>query len=436
MGSKGSGRPRKFRVKLSEHERGVIQSLKRKKAMSFQAKIRLGIILAADENKWTRDLSYDEIAAKAKTTKNTVIDTLRKYCSDGVTAAITPKRNPNSDIGNLKVTGDIEARIVAKACSAPPAGHSRWTASLLAEELCFVLEDNISESLTLSRSTINRALNRNELQPHLSDYWCIPPEEDAEFVAAMERVLDVYHRPYNPARPVYCIDEKPYQLLDESREPLPMRVGDVQKVDSEYIRNGTVSITCIIEPHTGTIVHFVRPTRTAVDFAEHLKYIADKLAPHAESITLVMDNLNVHSESSLYKAFDPKEAHRIARKFEFVYTPKHGSWLDIAEIGLCIMTRQCLARRIPGIEKLTEELRAWNDSYSKHQMPINWQFSLEQARIKLRRLYPDIDKYRNARDELAASKLGKTESSRECSNTPNTSSEEEVQKNGAELRVD
>ena len=428
MGAKGSGKPRKFRVTLSENEREKIQSMKRKKAISFQAKIRLGIILAADENKWKKELTYDEIASKAKTTKNTVIDTLRKYCADGVTAAITPKRNPNSDVGNLKVTGDVEARIIAKACSAPPSGYARWTSTLLAEELVFVVEDNVSETFSLSRATIGRALDRNELHPHLTDYWCIPPEEDAEFVAAMvERVLDVYHRPYNPARPVYCIDEKPYQILDENREPLPMRVGDVQKVDSEYVRNGTVSITCIIEPHTGNIEHFVKATRTAVDFAEHLKYIADELAPDAELITLVMDNLNVHSEASLYKAFEPQEARRIARRFEFVYTPKHGSWLDIAEIGLCIMTRQCLNRRIPSIEKLADELRAWNDSYKKHQMPINWQFSLEQARIKLKRLYPDIAKFRSARDELAASKIKKPESSGADLNVDGTPSEEGVQ---------
>lgn len=413
MGSKGSGKPRSFRVHLAESERKKIQSLKRKKGLSFQAKVRLNIILMADEAKWKKEPTYDEIAAKAKSSKKTVIDTLRKFCSDGVEAAITPHRNPNSDVGNLKVTGDVEAHIIAKACSSAPAGHSRWTTSLLAEAPYIVLDDNVTETLNLSRSTINRALNRNHLRPHLNDYWCIPPEEDAEFVAAMERVLDVYHRPYNSARPLFCIDEKPYQILGESREPLPMRVGDIQKIDSEYVRNGTVSITCIIEPHTGRIEHFVKPTRTAVDFAEHLKYIADDLAPNAEIITLVMDNLNTHSGASLYKAFEPHEARRIARRFEFVYTPKHGSWLDIAEIGLCIMTRQCLERRIPSIEALAEELDAWNDTYSKHQMPIDWQFSLEDARVKLRRLYPDIEKFRNARDELAASKLENTKPSEE-----------------------
>lgn len=413
MGNKGSGRPRSFRIFLSENERKKILSLKRKKGLSFQAKVRLNIILAADETKWKKKLSYDEIAIKAGSSKKTVIDTLRKYCTDGIEAAITPKRNPNSDIGNLKVTGDVEAYIIAKACSSAPEGYSRWTTSLLAEALYIVLDDNVTEALTLSRSTINRALNRNHLRPHLNDYWCIPPEEDAEFVAAMERVLDVYHRPYNPDRPVFCIDEKPYQILGDSREPLPMRIGDIQKIDSEYVRNGTVSITCIIEPHSGRIEHFVKPTRTAVDFAEHLKFIADDLAPDAELITLVMDNLNTHSDASLYKAFEPHEARRIARRFEFVYTPKHGSWLDIAEIGLCIMTRECLERRIPSIEVLEQELSAWNNAYRAHQMPINWQFSLENARIKLKRLYPDIDKFRSARDELAASKFEKVESSEE-----------------------
>ncbi len=408
MGNKGSGRPRNYRVFLDENERRKIQSLKRKRNLSFQKKVRLNILLTADENKWKKKLTYDEISKKGGASKKTVIDTLRKYCEDGLEAAITPERNQNSNVGNLKVTGEVEARIIAKACSSPPEGRSRWTISLLAEEsYIIVLEENVTESLKLSRSTIGRALKRNHLRPHLNDYWCIPPEEDAEFVAAMERVLDVYHRPFDPDNPVFCIDEKPYQLLGESREPIPMRVGDIQKIDSEYVRNGTVSITCIIAPHTGQIEHFVKPTRTAVDFAEHLRYIADDLAPDAKKITLVMDNLNTHSEASLYKTYTPQEAWRISRRFEFVFTPKHGSWLDIAEIGLCIMTRECLERRIPSIEALEKELEAWNEAYRNHQMPINWQFSVEDARVKLSRLYPDIDKHQNARDILVEAKLNK-----------------------------
>ena len=154
-----------------------------------------------------------------------------------------------------------------------------------------------------------------KIRPHLVDYWCIPPQEDAEFVAAMEDILDVYQMPYDSARPLYCMDEKPYQILGESREPLPMRAGDVMKVDSEYFRNGIVSIFCFVQPHTGTITQFVEQSRTAIDWAEKIRYLVDVIEPDAEKIILVMYNLNTHSIASLYKAFTPEETRRIARKF-------------------------------------------------------------------------------------------------------------------------
>ena len=248
---------------------------------------------------------------------------------------------------------------------------------------------------------------KNDLRPHLNDYWCIPPEEDAEFVANMEDILDVYQQPYDPKHPLWCMDEKPYQILGEAREPLPMRPGNLAKVDSEYVRNGTVSIFCFIQPHTGKILHSVEPTRTAVDWAEKIKYLVDEVEPDAEKIILVMDNLNTHNISSLYKAFPPEEARRIAKKLEVHYTPKHGSWLDIAEIGINIMTRECLNRRIPSIESLKEELKAWNDEYDKDPSPVNWQFQADDSRIKLKRLYPDIEKYRKDRDERRTAKLEK-----------------------------
>ena len=240
-------------------------------------------------------------------------------------------------------------------------------------------------------------MQKNDLRPHLSEYWCIPPKEDAEFVAAMEDVLDVYHQPYNATAPLWCMDEKPYQLLGESREPLPMRPGDVAKVDAEYIRNGTVSVFCFIQPHTGRITYAVEPTRTAVDWAEKIKFLVDDINPDADKIVLMCDNLNTHSIASLYKAFPPEEARRLTRKLEVHYTPKHGSWLDIAEIGINIMTRECLNRRIDDIEELRKELKAWNEAYNKNPTAVNWQFSNEISRIKLKSLYPDIEKNRRER---------------------------------------
>ena len=174
----------------------------------------------------------------------------------------------------------------------------------------------------------------------------------------MEDVLDVYELAYDPMRPVVCMDEKPYQLLGETREPLPMRPGDDRKVDSEYIRNGTCSIFAFIEPLAGKHHVSVREHRTAVDWAEKIKYLVDVMYPEVEKTILVMDNLNTHKPASLYKKYPAAEARRLIKRLEIHYTPKHGSWLDIAEIELNVMTRQCLSRRIDDINHLRSELSA------------------------------------------------------------------------------
>lgn len=394
-------RTRSNRISLTKKERKIIRHLQ-KKTSSSNARTRYAILLAADENVHGHNISNADIANASGSCVATVIDTLKKYCSSGMEAAIKPTRNPNSDTARLKATGDVEAKIIAKACTAPPEGYARWTVTLLTKESAVILEEK------LSRASIGRVMQRNELKPHLTSYWCIPPTEDGDFVAAMEDVLDIYQRPYDPENPVWCMDEKPYQILDDSRKPLPMRPGDVTKIDSEYVRNGTVSVFCFIQPHTGRIEHSVEPTRTAVDWAEKIQYLVDVIEPEAKKITLIMDNLNTHKPGSLYKAFLPKEAKRILDKLDIHYTPKHGSWLDMAEIGIDIMTRECLNRRIPDIESLRTELKAWNDAYAKDPSPVNWQFKTSDSRIKLKKLYPNIDKCRKERDERRLEKAETT----------------------------
>lgn len=206
----------------------------------------------------------------------------------------------------------------------------------------------------------------------------------------MEDILDVYELPYNPSVPVVCMDEKPYQLLGEVRESWAMRPGDNKKVDSEYVRNGTCSIFAFIEPLGGRHHVSVREHRTASDWAEEIKYMVDNMYPDVEKIILVMDNLNTHKASSLYKKYPPEEARRILRKLEIHYTPKHGSWLDIAEIELNVMTRQCLSRRIESISKLKSELDTWENERNNNSAKVNWQFTTKEARVKLISLYPDL----------------------------------------------
>jgi len=206
----------------------------------------------------------------------------------------------------------------------------------------------------------------------------------------MEDVLDVYHLPYNIFCPVICADEKPYQLLGERREAIPMKSGSKKKVDNEYERRGTCSIFVMCEPLTGWTYTRARPQRTAEDWAYEIRELLTVHFPNAPRIKLVLDNLNTHVIASLYKVFPPKEARELAKRIEIHYTPKHGSWLNIAEITISVLARQCLCRRIDSIERLNSELVAWNAVRNCNRSPVMWHFTTENARIKLRHLYPHL----------------------------------------------
>jgi hypothetical protein len=207
----------------------------------------------------------------------------------------------------------------------------------------------------------------------------------------MEDVLAVYARPYDPSFPVVCMDGKPCQLPGEAREPLPMMPGSVEKVDNEYIRNGTCSIFMFTEPLGGWRHAEALPRRTMRDWAHEIKWLADEQYPDAEKIVLVMDNLNTHAIASLYEAFEPAEAFRIAGRLEIHFTPKHGSWLDIAELELSALATECLGnRRIPDIDELNLNLAAWHVERNTKQKGVDWHFTTDQARVKLKRLYPDV----------------------------------------------
>ena len=205
----------------------------------------------------------------------------------------------------------------------------------------------------------------------------------------MEDILDVYQRTYDPAHPVICMDEKPYQLLNEKRDPIPMKKEHPQRIDNEYLREGTCSLFIFTEPLAGWRSVTARNRRTAIDWGQEIKHMIGNY-PDAEKILLVMDNLNTHTISSLYKAFPAPEARDLAKKLEIHYTPKHGSWLNIAEIELSILERQCLGRRIPSIQILQQELSAWNRERNSRQKGVEWHFTTADARIKLKRLYPQI----------------------------------------------
>lgn len=204
----------------------------------------------------------------------------------------------------------------------------------------------------------------------------------------MEDILDLYHLPYDPARPVITMDEQPYQRLANTRELLPMRPGAELREDYEYERCGTASIFMFSEPLGRWRRTSVRERRTAGDWAEEVRFLLEEDFPHVEKIVLICDNLNTHSLSSLYKAFPAQKARELAKRLEIHFTPKHGSWLNVAECELSALTRQSLQQRIPTIEKLDEIVTAWTDCRNKTQKTVDWQFSTEDARIKLKSLYP------------------------------------------------
>ena len=207
----------------------------------------------------------------------------------------------------------------------------------------------------------------------------------------MEDVLDVYHRPYDQKRPVVAVDEASKQLVGEAVQPIPAEPGQPERFDYEYVRNGTANLFMISEPLAGWRHVMVTERRTAKDFAEVLRWLAEDVYKEADKVVLVMDNLNTHKLASLYEAFPPEQARRIAERFEIHHTPKHGSWLNVAEIELSVLSRQCLDRRIESIDELLKELEPWSEERNDRAVGVKWRFTTADARIKLRRLYPAIE---------------------------------------------
>jgi DDE superfamily endonuclease len=218
----------------------------------------------------------------------------------------------------------------------------------------------------------------------------LPPEADAEFVCAMEDVIEVYQRPYDTKRPVVWLDEQSKQLIQETRTPIPAAPGQPERVDYEYERNGTANLFMMFEPLAGRRRVKVTDRRTKVDFAQVIRELVDEQYPRAERIVVVMDNLNTHKLSSLYEAFAPAEARRLIERLEVHHTPKHGSWLNMAETELSVLSTQCLDRRIGEKDELRVEVAAWEQRRNTAKCRVDWQFTTADARVKLKRLYPSI----------------------------------------------
>lgn len=224
----------------------------------------------------------------------------------------------------------------------------------------------------------------------MKEQWCIPPKANAAFVCQMEDVLEVYKLPYDEKHPVICMDEMPKQLLTQTREPIACQVGRPAKQDYEYKRNGVADLFMVFEPLQGKRFVEVTEKRRKIEWATVMKRVADDFYPQAEKIVVVLDNLNTHTPSAFYETFAPEEARRLVERFEFHFTPKHGSWLNMAEIEFSALVRQCLDRRLPSLKTLSQEVHAWQQQRNDEVVKVLWQFKTSDARTKLNHLYPKI----------------------------------------------
>lgn len=358
-----------------------------KKKIKIKNKKKLRAIKATTKNKRVHNRamvllmigkgkSQAEIVRLEILSSSGIKNILNRYLAGGVDFALFD--SPRSGRPSIYSASDKQ-RIAAKACAEPPAGYARWTVALLTNEV-----ENDVKILSASRETVRMALHSHEIKPWLQKMWCVP-KLTPEYVTRMEDVLDLYERNYNEKKPVICIDEKPIQLLDHSRKPVPMNLKNgIKKVDYEYKRNGTANVFCAVEPLVGQYFTKVTKRRTKFDFAEFLKDVADRY-PDAKTIELVMDNLNTHNESSLIERYGSEVGSKIWSKFSVHHTPKHASWLNQAEIAIGIYSRQCLGKdRIPTIEELKTRTKAWNKKVDKSKIKIKWTFTKKKAKKKFK----------------------------------------------------
>jgi transposase len=368
----------RYRVELSQTERAGLIALLAGGKHAVRKLKRAQILWAADAG-----VDDETIAKSVGVGGSTVYRTKRRFVEGNLEAALNEEPRPG---GERKLTGKQEALLVATACSAPPKGRKRWTLELLAGEMV-----KLTEHDGLSRETIRRRLAENDLKPWRRDMWCIP-EVDGIYVARMEDVLDLYAEGHDPKRPVVCFDESPHQLIGEVRQPIPAEPGQPERYDCEYRRNGTVNLFVFLDAHRPWRRVKVTEQRTAQDFAACMRDLVDLHYPHADVVRVVLDNLSTHSPGALYEAFPAPEAHRILRRLEFHFTPKHASWLNMVEIEIGVLRGQCLDRRIDKKDRLIAEIAAWEEQRNEACARINWMFTTERARIKLARAYPDTAK--------------------------------------------
>ena len=361
-------------VNLTPEEITQLEELGRTKRVSKRKLQRAQILLAAH-----RGVSHEMISTTIGVGTATVYRTKMNFVQDGLERALTEAPRPGAQ---RKLDVGEESLLIALACSDAPAGASCWTLHLLADQMV-----GLTNHDSISDATIARRLDEVRIKPWQHKMWCIP-NVDAAFVACMEDVLSLYAEPADPARPVVSFDETPRQLIGETRVPVRAAPGKPARSDYEYQRNGTANVFMFVDANRGWRHAKVTKRRTNFDFAHCMRDLVDQHYPDADRIRVVLDNLSTHSRAALYQTFEPAEARRILNKIEFHFTPKHASWLNMVEIEIGVLVKQCLAKRIPTIEILRAHVNAWQKRRNRDRATINWIFTVDQARVKMANAYP------------------------------------------------
>src|SRR3712207_2203059 len=375
---------KKYRVTLTAEEREELERLLARGKADVRKIKHAQILLKADEADDGPAWSDARIAEAVEAGTATVERLCRRFVEEGLASALSPYRGGTRSY-ERKLDGAQEAHLIALACSAPPEGRARWTLRLLAQRMV-----ELAYVDTLSYETVRQTLKKERPQTAPEKDVVYPEKPSAEFVYHMEDVLEVYHRPYDPQRPVVCMDETFKQLIGETRQPLPMRPGSVERFDYVYTRNGVASLFLACEPLAGWRHLAVTDHRCRSDWALFIRALLEGRYREVEKLVLVMDQLNTHSPASLYEAFPPEEAKRLADRLEIHHTPKHGSWLNQAEIELSALGRQCLSRRIAHQDTLKRQIAGWDEKRNAARPQIKWQFTTQDARTKLHLLCPPL----------------------------------------------
>ena len=366
----------RYIVDLTDSEREALVALTSSGSTKARRYRRARILLLADAG-----VPSQEIERATGASSSTVYRVRRRFVEGGLEHAVNDVRRPG---GTRKLSPTDEATLVAVACSKPPEGHARWTLRLLADQLV-ALTDHDSVSI----ETIRRRLREADLKPWQKRMWCIAALTP-EYIAQMEAVLELYAAPPDPKRPLVCFDETLKQLVDHVVAPIPAEPGKPAKIDHHYKRNGTAHLAVALAPHLAWRKVWVLEHRKYGAFAHLMRELVDVHFPEAEVVRVVMDNLNIHCAGALYRTFPPAEARRVLDRLEFHFTPKKASWLNMVEIEIGVLVRQCLDRRIANRDRLAREVAAWQQARNDAGATIRWMFNVEMARTKFARHYPDV----------------------------------------------